>query len=198
MKIFAFTDSHGVPEIHTKVSRRIKKYKPDIVLCAGDFTLFGKDTKKILERFNRMHKKFFLIHGNHEEEDEVARICKRLKNIEFIHRKVVEFEGVYFVGYGGGGFSYSETKLETLRKRQRLRLKKEKVVFLVHPPVFNTTTDEMPILGHRGSKSARRFIEQIKPRLTICGHLHNTFNLLDKIGKSVILNPGPLGKLIKY
>lgn len=198
MNIFAFTDTHGDLEAIRKVIKRIRKYKPDVILCAGDFTLFGQDLKKILLKFDRLGKKFFVIHGNHEDEGEMRKVCKKLKNIEFIHRRVVEFSGVYFVGYGGGGFSYSEAKLESLTKRNKLKLKGKTVVFLAHQPVFNTKTDVIPLLGHRGSKSARRFVEQIKPKLTVCGHLHDTFNEIDKIKKSVILNPGPWGKLIRF
>ena len=196
MKIFAFTDNHDDLEVTRRVYRRIKKYNPDLILCAGDFSLWGEKIKKILTKFDSFNKKFFIVHGNHEEEHEVERVAKRLKNVEFIHNKVVEFNDVFIVGYGGGGFSYSEHKLETLTKRVRLRLKGKKSIFLTHAPIFNTKIDIIPILGHRGSKSARRYIEIIKPKLVICGHFHETFNQVDKIGKTVILNPGPLGKLI--
>ena len=197
MKIFAFVDNHGYDDVTKKLIKRIKKYNPDLILCGGDFTIFGEELSNNLEKFDKLGKKMFIVHGNHEDEKIVRNKCKKLKNIEFVHKRVVEFNKVNFVGYGGGGFSLVERGLESFIKRIQLKLKKKKVVFLTHAPVFNTKTDDIPLLGHRGSKSARNFVEKIKPKLVICGHFHENFNQLDKINKTIILNPGPLGKLIK-
>lgn len=50
--------------------------------------------------------------------------------------------------------------------------------------------------GFFGNKSIRRFAEQNKVDLLICGHLHENFGKEDKIGKTKVINPGPFGRIL--
>jgi Icc-related predicted phosphoesterase len=45
-------------------------------------------------------------------------------------------------------------------------------------------------MKHAGSKSLRRFIETIQPRLVVCGHIHESAGI-DTIGGTRLVNPGP-------
>ena len=76
MKILAFTDSHGSRTALTKIKQKAKK--ADYVLCCGDFTIFSNGTQTFLKEFNKIKKPFILIHGNHEGEDEVRKLVKKL------------------------------------------------------------------------------------------------------------------------
>jgi Icc-related predicted phosphoesterase len=39
-------------------------------------------------------------------------------------------------------------------------------------------------------------IEKLRPNKCICGHIHETFGLEDKLGNTDIVNAGPKGKII--
>jgi Icc-related predicted phosphoesterase len=46
---------------------------------------------------------------------------------------------------------------------------------------------------HAGSIAVREFIEEHEPELVVCGHIHEARGV-DAIGKSTIVNCGPLFK----
>ncbi len=68
---------------------------------------------------------------------------------------------------------------------------------LSHAPVYGTKLDYLEGLGHRGNKSLRKVILDIKPKIALCGHLHENAGKIDKAGITIVLNPGPLGKIIE-
>ena len=52
--------------------------------------------------------------------------------------------------------------------------------------------------GHHGNKSIRKFIDQKKPLLNICGHLHETEGKKQVINKKTLtINPGPDGVILE-
>jgi Icc-related predicted phosphoesterase len=74
-------------------------------------------------------------------------------------------------------------------------IKKDKVILVTHAPPYNTKVDR--INGNLcGNKSIRNFISEVKPVLAVCGHLHETAGKRDKIGKTLVINPGYKGMVI--
>ncbi len=189
MKILAFTDIHGGP-LNT-VEKRSKE--ADILACTGDFTIFGRGMKKIMAALGRMKKEVIIIHGNHEEESEVAEEAGKYKNIHFIHRKSMKYGGYEFIGYGGGGFALHDREFEKFVKRFEGR---KNLILLTHAPPHGTKLDRLPF-GHCGNKSYTGFIRKAKPSLVICGHIHENELEFDKIGKTAIINPGHHGLMIE-
>ncbi|MBI3051322.1 metallophosphoesterase family protein [Candidatus Woesearchaeota archaeon] len=186
MKILAFTDTHGAALGHI----RRKAQAADIIVCAGDFTFFGKKTKTILASMNRLGKKVLLIHGNHEDEKEVRKACEG--NVEFIHRKALQLGGFWFAGYGGGGFALRDAGLE--RFMRNLEGKKN-LIIVTHAPPFGTRLDLL--WEYRGNRSITGAIRSLRPLLAISGHFHEHFGERDKIGGTVLLNPGPKGVIVQ-
>lgn len=193
MKILAFVDSHGSPEAMRKIEETAKKEGVKYILCAGDVTIFGNEYKKIMEKMDKIGITVLYVHGNHEGEEESRKICSGLKNVVFLHKKVIEDGDVVFVGFGGGGFSKRDIEFE----QWGLRLPKyegKKIVLMTHAPPLKTKLDD--IWGESaGNESFRRFIEGYKPVIAISGHLHENRGRKDKIGKTVCVNPGPWGEL---
>ncbi|WP_252901414.1 metallophosphoesterase family protein [Vulcanisaeta sp. JCM 14467] len=60
-----------------------------------------------------------------------------------------------------------------------------------HYPPYGTNVDKAWNGEHIGSKSVRKLIEDIKPLVVLCGHVHESRGI-DKLGSTVIVNPGPL------
>ena len=48
-----------------------------------------------------------------------------------------------------------------------------------------------------GSESVRRAIEELKPDVHICGHIHETHGIEEMIGKTRVINVGKTGKIIE-
>lgn len=194
MMLLTFVDTHG----DMRSLRRLKKKaaKADIILCAGDITVFENHMRLTLREINSFNKPVLIIPGNHEGEKKLRLMCKHYKNLVYVHNEVYEFENIFFAGWGGGGFFLRDKKFEKFASRLKKRIPGKKLILMLHAPPYGNKTDL--VMGeHSGSKSFRDFIRQEKPLLVVCGHLHENSGVKDKLGKTIIINPGPDGKLIE-
>jgi uncharacterized protein len=201
MKFLAFVDMHGSNKAFHALKKKIINEKPDFIVCAGDFTVFEHAVKSILHAFSKFKLKLFLVHGNHEEEKVVAQVAKHYSNIEFVHSKVIEYNGAVIVGWGGGGFTERDVEFEGWARKIKNRLKQykkdgKKIIFVSHAPPYKTKLDHL-WKGHHGNKSFSRFIKELKIDVAISGHLHENSGKEDSIDKSRVYNPGQTGKIIE-
>ncbi len=200
LRILAFSDLHGDEKALKLLEKKAKK--ADVVVCAGDFTVFEHNILRIMRKLDSIGKPVVLVNGNHEDAMLVAEICLKLKNIRFVHRKAYscnQFPEYVFVGHGGEGFDHISEDFErfaaTAAKRiKQLQKQGKKVVFITHQPPHNTKVDY--IWAHHGNKSYTKFVKKVQPLLHVCGHLHETQGKKDRIGKTLIINPGPKGKIV--
>jgi len=193
MKILAFTDLHGSKKLLKGVISKSKK--ADLIICAGDFSIFGNEKEKIIKELDKIRKPILFIHGNHEDEHKTRIACSKTKNISFIHGKKHIFGNYVFLGWGGGGFSIRDMEFERVSKKWRFD-KGNIIILVAHAPPYNTRLDK--IYGQpAGNKSIRKFIEKIKPKLVICGHLHENDGKVDKINKTLIVNPSSEGRIME-
>jgi uncharacterized protein len=199
MKILAFTDLHLSSIAFKKLKEKVKKQKPELLICAGDMTIFEQDLDYILNKLNKLNTKTLLVHGNHETDIVVKKVCKKYKNLIFIHKKHYMHNGHIFFGYGGSGFALIEPGFyKTGERFQKIikKNKKKKIIFITHAPPYNTRLD-LIVSNHCGNKTFRNFVAKNKIDIYICGHLHENFGKKDHIKKTHVLNPGPYGKIIK-
>ncbi len=209
MKILAFTDIHGHAKNLGYVSasqtlkkldhfkKTIKENDIDFAICCGDITYFGEEIEAIMKKIGDLGVDVLLIHGNHEEEDEVRLLSKKYDNIHFLHGKMEKIGNFVFIGYGGGGFSRRDSEfVETMKTLTNKLDKKEKIVLFTHAPPHGTKIDFRPPYGHVGNIDYREFIEKHNVVLAMAGHIHEGFGLQQKLGKTTILDPGPDGKII--
>src|SRR3989344_4159426 len=197
MKLLAFTDSHLNKIALKRIKEKALKYKPDLMICCGDISIFGSGLNEVAKFLNSFNIKTLVIPGNHESPEEIRDICSKNKNLINLHRGLYEYENYLFFGWGTGGFSFIEEGFEkTAKQFKKSQDKSKKLIFVTHAPIYNTKLDELPF-GHRGCKSTRKFIEEVQPVLTLCGHFHENFKKQDKIKKTLIVNPGPDGTIIE-
>jgi len=194
MKILAFTDIHSNSNYIDIILKKSKKHNPDLLVCSGDLTYFGIKLNFVLKRLNSIKKPLILIHGNHEDEDEVTVLCSKYPNLIYLHKQVYDFKDYRFIGYGGLGFSRTTKSLEKFVLSKKIEGKKHILIF--HQPPYGTKLDDIPFLGYVGNKSITKMIKLVKPVLALSGHIHETFNKKDKIGNSLLINPGQKGKII--
>ena len=94
MDIYAFTDIHGNDNLIKEAIKIIKSKKPELIVCPGDLTIFGHDLEKILNKFNQIKIPFLVIHGNHEDEDEMKKACKKFDNVIFYIKGFLKLESM--------------------------------------------------------------------------------------------------------
>lgn len=200
MKVLFFVDTHG--SIGSMERLKAKSRDVDLVVCAGDFTVFERDMNMTLREFNDMGKPLLIIHGNHETSSSVMMECVQFKNLHFIHRNYYISEDIIFYGFGGGGFSIrdeffrreSDLFMLEFKKLCEANNKKYKLVLVTHAPPYETRLDDLG--EHVGNHDIKEFILQHSPMLAISGHIHETAGANDKVRQTRIFNPGPDGIII--
>lgn len=193
MKLFAFVDTHGNL---SKINALKEKSKgADLVICAGDLTMFESNLNGFLKVLDGLGPRVLIVHGNHEEELTLKRACKPQPKIFDIHKEIFKTKDYVFMGFGGGGFSMVDEEFENLEEKFKKHLKDNSTVLIVHGPPYGTALDYLDN-RHVGNKSYRDFIIKYHPKLVICGHLHENAGKKDKIGDSIIVNPGPDGVML--
>src|SRR3989338_2985728 len=98
MKLLAFTDLHLSSVAFKKIKSKVKKHNPDLLVCAGDLTIFEHGLDFILNKLNNFNVKTLLIHGNHETASVMKKLCKKYKNLVFIHKKQNNHNGYICLG----------------------------------------------------------------------------------------------------
>ena len=198
MKILAFVDLHGSLKALKRLQNLVDKEKPDIIVCAGDITIFEQNMDYLIHRMNKFKKPVLILHGNHEDEDTMEKACAGFENVHFIHGMTYVQDDVMFLGWGGGGFSTKDDEFEKKAKDFEKKMKGfEKVVLVTHAPPYNTRLDQI-IEQSCGNKSIRNFIlkNTKKIRAAIAGHLHENSGREDRLKETRVVNPGPFGKII--
>jgi len=196
MKLLAFVDMHNSLEAFNKIKQKAKKEKPDLIICAGDLTIFEHKLFDILKRLNKLNIEFLMVNGNHEDNKSIENYAKNLKNIKAMHKKIYEKDDIVFVGYGGGGFSQKDKNFEKWSNKQLHKLKEKKVVLITHGPPYKSGIDKIHS-EDVGNQSYKKFIDRIKPILIISGHLHENSGKHFNIKGIKYVNPGPFGEIIQ-
>ncbi|MFP4112642.1 MAG: metallophosphoesterase [Candidatus Woesearchaeota archaeon] len=199
MKFLAFVDLHGWYNIIDELHKKVDENKIDVLLCSGDITVFGREINLVLKRLNEIGCKIVMIHGNHEDPTEMGDKCEKYENLVFIHKSSYSVDNYIFFGFGGDGFSKRDEDFKRVSKmfEKDYNSTKEddtKLIVLLHGPPFGTKLD---LVGenHVGNKDYSDFIKSIKPNLVVCGHIHENSEKKDKIGDSIVVNPGNKGMI---
>jgi len=196
MKLFHFTDPHGNLNVMAMVRALSKDV--DVIVMTGDLTLMGRDLKALLSRLNMCRAPVLVIHGNHEEEEEMRIACEGFDNVTFLHKRFVKIKGYWFGSYSTHGLRdrYPDQEAWVAEHADEIRSKKP-LLWLDHAPPRDTATDKLAEDWHAGSISLRAFIEEFQPMYVLHGHFHETFGQEDMVGDTVIINSGPSGKIIE-
>jgi Icc-related predicted phosphoesterase len=196
MRLLAFVDTHEEGQWLLRLRRIVEQEKIDCIACVGDFTIFGRKTKEMLEQMAALGPPVVLIHGNHEDEDEIVPLLAKFPSLHWAHNCAVDLLGVRFIGFGGHGFRMREEDLEELEERLADKFD-ERTIVLSHAPPYGTTLDEVEQGWHVGNESLSDLIRRRKPLLVLCGHIHQCFHRRDTLLGTTIINPGPDGEIIE-
>ena len=198
MKIMFFTDTHGDIDSLNHVREQIEEKGAELAVCAGDISVFEEDMHRLLGKVDRFGVPVLMMPGNHESEEYLSKACSRYRNVEYINNGCFENDEVFLICIEGNGFARKDAEFERVAKKLLPLLKEKKdlrYVLVTHAVPYNTKLD---LIGnyHVGNKSIRNFIRRTKPIYAICGHLHENERKKDRIGKTVVVNPGMYGMVL--
>jgi len=196
MKIIAFGDIHE----HTENIETIKGISDaDCIIITGDITNFGGKDKaaRIIDIIKGYNNQCLYAQPGNMDRKSVNDYLDKLNTNLHGNGFVIENVGIF--GVGGSNSTpfktpteYSEKEIEKFLERGYAKVKHMPIKIMVpHAPPINTKVDMVGNGVHVGSMSVRKIIEKYQPQLCITGHIHEAKGS-DKIGNTVIMNPGEL------
>lgn len=169
------------------------------IIVSGDLTQFGgiAQAKKVLGTIKKTGLPVYAQIGNMDKPEIDAWLTGEGHNL---HCHVFELApGIAIFGIGGSTItpfhtpsefsedSYSSWLSECWKKASDF----PQQILVSHNPPKDTACDVIGSGAHVGSTAVREFIEKCQPDICVCGHIHEA-KASDKIGKTLVLNPGML------
>ncbi len=195
MNILHLTDIHGNKGQISNLAKWLES--ADVVILSGDITHFGRksDTESIINEMEKYTKQMVCVTGNCDYPD-VQSILEQRKY--FLGNKIKIIQNFQFLGLSGSlpcpgstPNEYSEDEYRYFIEQLKININRTHPVILVsHQPPHKTKNDKVMPGLHVGSKSIRKFIEEVQPLACFTGHIHEG-KAVDYIGKTKIINPGP-------
>jgi uncharacterized protein len=193
MRILAFSD------LHRDLGRAAKlveaSAEADVVIGAGDFASVHEGLEPTVEALAAIEAPTLLVPGNNETDEALRDAVSGWERAQVLHGAGTEVDGVGFFGLGAGvpvtpwGWSFDLTEEEAARMLEPCPAD---AVLVVHsPPRGHCDTSSAG--EHLGSSAILDAIEAKRPRLAVCGHIHESWGAESQIGPTRIANLGPTG-----
>ena len=180
MRIYATADIHGAQHRVNEALSVIKKFKPDVIVIAGDITQFGPADAAITI-LNQFPSPVYTLPGNIDTAD----VWEGIKQSEAvnIHKKQTQVDGLTFMGINA--VDDAETEL-FLSDDTLLSYLKQADVIISHVPPYGFQ-DSVFLGKHAGSKVLREIVDRFQPLLVISGHIHERPGFISH-GPTTIVN----------
>jgi len=200
VKMLAGADFHGFKPSFDHFANEAKALGVDLMLVCGDVTNFGtlEQAKNLLSILAETNIPTLFVPGNC---DPPSLVNIDLEVVKCIHGSSILYDELAFMGVGGSPITPFNTLFE-MREEEIAgvlqeclhkfggEIKRHNIILLSHSPPKNTILDKTFLGIHVGSTSIRRFIEEYKPLLAVCGHIHETKGK-SRVNNTLIINPGP-------
>jgi len=167
MRIFAAADLHGTQYRLNLILQHIEQYSPDVVVICGDITEFGP--AEVATNFlDQIPVETFAVRGNCDPLEvnngiEKSNAINLRMKIE--KRYEQKFIGLEFIGAVHSPEIENETKVFLTENVDKTS------VLVSHVPP-HSILDSNHVGKHLGNKFIYELVNQKKPRLVICGHVH--------------------------
>jgi Icc-related predicted phosphoesterase len=198
MKYLCFSDLHRDRDAAEKLVRLAEDV--DVVIGAGDFANRHEGLADTLDILCHIQTPSVLVPGNGETVDELRRAAAKWSSATVLHGEGCQVAGVAFWGVGGGipvtPFGDWSYDFDEQQAADMLAGCPEDGVLVVHSPPLETV-DRDSGRKVRGSQSIRDCVLEKKPKLVVCGHIHDDWEKQVDLGPSRILNAGPRGVVIE-
>jgi hypothetical protein len=189
-KILAVSDIHGDSKLVERLAKRAKKENVDLVIIAGDLTLFEQSTKNLIGPFVKENKEVLLLPGNHESMSTIKTLTEIYPKTKHLHGYSLKKDnlGIFGAGYDSaiGPFWIEDEEIFKILKKGHDKIKNmEKKIMVTHTPPKGGVSE---FTGIKGSNAVKKAIKEFKPDILITGHIHEAGGLQEKIGNTIVLH----------
>lgn len=190
MKILAFSDLHldaGAADAIINAAD-----DADLILGVGDFAVRRTRLQDYMARLAPIEGKAIYVAGNNESVDEL----RAATDAAVLHAQMIARDGLRIAGIGGAvpplppslpwdSYDLTEDQADTL-----LSSIEACDILVSHSPPYGVA-DHHSALGPLGSHASRAAAENLRPRLLLCGHIHDCWGEEGHIGACRVVNLGP-------
>lgn len=193
VKLLAFSDLHrDLSQAEQLVEMAAEA---DAVIGAGDFASVHEGLEETIGALAAIEAPTVLIPGNNETADALREAAAAWSAATVLHGEGTTIDGVEFYGLGAGvpitpwEWSFD---LDDLSAGEMLAACPEGAVLVLHSPPRGHC-DSGGGGNHFGSEALLAAIERKRPRLAVCGHIHESWGCRSQIGETPLYNLGPAG-----
>jgi len=178
IRIYAVADIHGKADRLAVVEKNVIELKPDLLILPGDITGFFS-RNQTLKRLGDLNVETFAVRGNSDifmsEQDFFPF------GIVPLHLAQIRKEGIKIVGISGALPLPFHTRIrfkEHFLEKDLMALVDTKTILVAHAPPYGIR-DEVAGAMHAGSRLIRNVIDRRRPKMVLCGHIH------ERAGRSI-------------
>jgi Icc-related predicted phosphoesterase len=201
--ILAFTDPHGDVEDARRILDLASRERPDMIVCAGDFSLFGNNWRAFLEALRGLERKVYVVGGNHEADGLMYALAQEYPYLVDVAFTTLEENGILVGGLPGYDRDFWPSKKQDPDVVAMARdiwgkgLRAKPFVFLSHyPPAGAVDGLAIPTPDAGGSATVAAIVRALEPDLVVTGHYHQDFGNMGWVGDVRVVNPGPSGAVL--
>ena len=197
MRLLVFSDVHcDLRAARGLVDRSVDA---DVLVCAGDLGIMRTGLELTVDVLASSPVPAVLVAGNGESNTELVQACEGWEGAHVLHGDGCRIGDLDFWGLGGGipvtpfgdwSFDLSEDEARPL-----LEGCPEGAVLVTHSPPHGYV--DFARDTHLGSRAILEAIERARPRLAVCGHIHDCWTQEALIGDTRVVNAGPGGVWIE-
>lgn len=191
MKILATSDLHLNTDCRTAILQQAPR--ADLVIIAGDFAQRRKGLDEYMQPFEAIADKAIFVPGNNETEEEL----RAATSAKVLHGDTIDWHGQIIAGIGcaipplpplpWGSADMTEDEAEIM-----LGQIAEADILISHSPPQGHCDFHVGLGRHLGSVALETAIGRLRPKLVLCGHVHDSWGARSLIGTSTIANAGPV------
>lgn len=197
MRVLAFSDVHCSEVACHSLAQRSGDF--DLVIGAGDFASMHHGLERTIEALASIEVPAIVVPGNNETEEALRDACSEWASATVLHGETAEIGGITFFGLGAGipttpwdwSFDLDDAEADEL-----LSQCPQGAVMVLHSPPYGHC-DQSSGGEHLGSPAISAAIEQRRPPLAVCGHIHESWGARSQIGPTEIANLGPEGAVFE-
>jgi len=192
MRILAFSDLHCHLARAADLVARSRDF--DAVVCAGDVASVHSGLEETIAALRPIEVPVILVPGNNETEAALRAACSGWPGATVLHGESTALGGVEVFGLGAGipvtpwDWSFD---LDEDEAAQGLAACPEGALLVLHSPPYGHVDTSRG--RHLGSRAILEAIEAKRPRLAVCGHIHESWGGRSRVGETTVLNLGPGG-----
>ncbi len=197
MRILAFSDLHR--DLGQAAELVAMAAEADVVIGAGDFASVHEGLEEAIGVLAAIEKPAVLVPGNNETDEALREAAAGWGAATVLHGGGATIEGAEFYGLGAGipvtpwEWSFD---LDDEVAGEMLAACPEGAILVLHsPPRGHCDTGGGG--DHFGSAALLAAIEEKRPQLAVCGHIHESWGCESRIGGTPVRNLGPKGTWIE-